>query len=190
MSAKPWLCCIILQKFQRQVAASARIAQKHVDKAAGQKAFCELFQTADQLIADLSSVLADLDSVQRASMPDESVAAERGPPFAAAPAEGLSSSTAPADDLCSSSAPEAVVASNELSSYPALASDDWIHGLADDRLSCIRPALVHDIKRAVGIETSPIPHPRTLRRNVAAHVRGKGALLKISELDAKGLRKA
>ena len=40
------------------------------------------------------------------------------------------------------------------------------------------------------IETSPVSHPRTLRRNVAAHVRGKGALLKISELDAKGLRMA
>ena len=163
LPSKPWLASATLHMLTRQIAGATRVAQKQLKRAGCADSYKAVFPSTDLVLLELRHATHAVDN----------------PTF-----EAL------ADELSSSSAPEAISVSTAQSSNPNLSSEDWIHGLADDRLSCIRPVLVHDIKRAVGIETSPVSHPRTLRRNVAAHVRGKGALLKIFELDAKGLRMA
>ena len=61
-----------------------------------------------------------------------------------------------------------------------------IADLVEDRLGCIRPVLLEEIKFALGMSTAPILHPQVLRRNVAAHARGTTAALRISTLNGTG----
>jgi hypothetical protein len=69
-------------------------------------------------------------------------------------------------------------------------SETAIQNLVDDRMMCIRPVVLAELRRALGMGTTMPSQEAILRRNVGAHPRGRAAGQKISELNVHALKSA
>eukprot|EP00930_Biecheleria_cincta_P004276 TRINITY_DN10517_c0_g1_i1.p1 TRINITY_DN10517_c0_g1~~TRINITY_DN10517_c0_g1_i1.p1 ORF type:complete len:899 (-),score=110.16 TRINITY_DN10517_c0_g1_i1:222-2918(-) len=159
--AKPWLCSAILQKLSRQVGAAARMAQKAIGRAEPSNHFDGLFARIDCLLISLRDLVSELESDTSAPPP---------------PAVTVASSSADSDHDAIGMSP----------------SDEAQLGrLADDRLECIRPFLLTQLRQAASDSEIARQSSRRERvlRNVASHPRKGSDQVLISSLSDAELRK-
>ena len=181
---RPHLRVLLLDKFARQVAASARIAN-----AFGKGAYSGIFETSDLLLTNLQSELQKLNACDPPASSSDEV--ERWPSFAEALAEEMG--TSDSGDGCGAPVVHVeptVVPKNLDYKLPQKLTDAEIQFRIDDRWACIRPVIERDILEACGKHSHLLPSDADLRRNVAAHARGAGASLLVSQLSASQLRRA
>ena len=196
---KPWLDCILLETFSRRVGSASRTAQKQLEKSEGKKAFSQVFKAADLLLLEvrnaLSSIdpdvhggsegaaktLAAFDKVSANSLADSDAP---WPPSVEAPAEQ------PAAETSSLSTPCSDDTGPVQDSVCMSATSDEINALVEDRVNCIRPHLEQELCREVGIPSFLEAGSGSTKRvrDVAAHIRKRDALIKISSLNESELK--
>ena len=172
---KPWLACLLLDKWARQIGAATRASQKKLEKAAGKETYVSLFSAADQLLMAIreSSQAMDSDKFQARAKQDSSNESELEPRSSGGEVpDGM----LPRVHHCG----------------PALCSVEVAEKLLQDRLDCIRIVLKQELFLSLGLHAMlehPTTHVDVLRRNVAAHPRSTPTAL-VSALSGKQLGRA
>ena len=182
---------LLLDKLAKQIGAATCASQKQLEKAAGAKAFADIFATADLLLVAIQKASQDLGQCESHQV-EHTASKPEDPLWKNDPRSGSGGSDqedrALAQGTCEATHSEAAVAA--CVKNPSLLLPCQVDELAEDRWQCIKPVLVAEIMHSVGMEAQPLPHSKILRRNVAAHGRGPAAAHKVSTLDAKSLRVA
>eukprot|EP00930_Biecheleria_cincta_P075250 TRINITY_DN62417_c0_g1_i1.p1 TRINITY_DN62417_c0_g1~~TRINITY_DN62417_c0_g1_i1.p1 ORF type:complete len:569 (-),score=74.63 TRINITY_DN62417_c0_g1_i1:222-1928(-) len=174
MREKPHLAHLILEKWQRQVAAATRIGQKKISRCLHQSTCLEAVDACVAASAAISSVIEGLYGKIHAH--------DGGSVMSEVCHDSLSCSA----QLDSQEFPPCIAGcSTSTSALESDVSDAMIDELLQDRLTCIAPALRAELACALGAPPgqSVNPHVQRLRRNVAAHPRSRSAWSKISAFD-------
>eukprot|EP00930_Biecheleria_cincta_P027853 TRINITY_DN19484_c0_g1_i1.p1 TRINITY_DN19484_c0_g1~~TRINITY_DN19484_c0_g1_i1.p1 ORF type:complete len:718 (-),score=124.36 TRINITY_DN19484_c0_g1_i1:332-2485(-) len=209
---RPHLRTALLDKFSRQVAAAARITQKQLVKNFGPGSYEAIFGLSDLLLQTLDKELQYLTKVQQHAhvlIPEPDLQHDgphRQPSACGGDDESMDSivslqDQAPVDDRASDASQSPLVC-NDADGNPAegfsqpQVTEQQLHVLIEDRLTCIRPELEAQMRNKLGLhseDTRTLPvfrRFRRLRRNVAAHPRGQTAAHPVSGLNVKELKLA